>query len=238
MRCKVTCGRMKIEPTVNFINVDINFIGISKSFFKKRQMGIGFWKESLKGGPMLKRLKDVKLNFRTIVIVTAVPLVLAALFVIPAGLSGLPFLRFDAGYFTAEYAEQYDAPADVVAGLEEALRSGDRAAYGELSGLRVAPIFPQSDNVRMVTLLDKNEAYYSYLFWDATTLDRFEYNIEQINGRWVVSPTDLSFYLRTGRWLRTWTPIAAGWWIIEFTLLIIVGLNALMKRWKNEFYAV
>lgn len=187
---------------------------------------------------MLNRLKKVKLNLRTIVITTTIPLALAALFVIPASLSGLPFLRFDAGYFTAEYNARYDAPADIVSGLEEALRSGDRAAYHELSGLRVAPIFPQSEDVRMVTLLERGDAYYSYLFWDATTLDRFEYNVEQINGRWVVSPADLSFYLRTGRWLRTWTPIAVGWWIVEFTLLIIVGLNALMKRWKNEFYAV
>jgi hypothetical protein len=187
---------------------------------------------------MLTKLKTAKLTVRTIVIVTAIPLAFAALFVAVAALSGLPVLRFDAGYFTPAYDEQYAVPMDVVRPLEAALQSGDRAAYHELSGLRVAPIFPRSDNIKMVTLLNRTETSYSYLFWDTVTLERHEFTVEYVRGRWVVSPADLAFFLRTGRWLRTWTPIAAAWWLIELTLLIIVGLNALMKRWKQDAFAL
>jgi len=187
---------------------------------------------------MLSKLKSVKLNVRTIAIITIVPLIFAALYVGLAALSGLPLLRFDADYFTPAYREQYAVPMDVVRPLEDALQAGDRAAYRDLTGLRVAPIFPRTDNLQMVTLLERTDTSYSYLFWDPTTLERYEFHVEYIKGRWVVAPADLAFYLRTGRWLRTWTPIAAAWWLLELTLLIIIGLNSLMKRWKQDAFAI
>ena len=232
------CGRIEINPEFNFLKHNIDFVGIAGLSIKKHKVQHDHQMEEDQEERMLSKLKSVKLNVRTIAVVTVIPLVLAALFIVLAALSGLPFLRFDAGYFTPEYEAQYAVPADVLDPLETALQAGDRAAYRELSGLRVTPIFPRSDHIEFVALLDRTASSYSYLFWDPITLERYEFTVEYVRGRWVATPADLSFYLRTGRWLRTWTPIAAAWWLIELTLLIIVGLNALMKRWKQDLYPV
>lgn len=184
----------------------------------------------------LRRL-GLGLNLPTILLATALPLIVAVLYVGITELAGMPALRYNPSYFSDEYVARYDVPGAVVIDLERALRTGDRHLMAELQGLRRPVVFPTSPNVRMTILYEATDRYFSYLFWDTRTYDRFPYHVEQVNGRWVVAPEDAYYYLHSGRWVRTWLPLAEIWWIVEVVTLAATAAYHLMLRWRRETLA-
>lgn len=188
---------------------------------------------------MLSRIMGARLapNPRMALMLAAVPLVVAALYILIAALCGLPALRYDPTYFSEDYRRRYDSPSAVVSALEDALQRGDRALMAELQGLRHPWTFVTSSNVRATILYEANDRYLSYLFWDTRTYDRFPYHVEKVNGRWVVAPQDAQYYLNTGRWRGTWLPLALIWWGVELTVLIAHLIDRIARRWRRETMA-
>ncbi len=176
-------------------------------------------------------------NVRTIAALTMLPLVAAGVYLLTTGIAGVPGLRYDPAYFSAEYVSRYNAPSAVIIDLERAIRSGDRQLMAELQGLRRPTTFPTSPHVRMTILYNVTDRYFSYLFWDTKTYDRFPYHVEQVGGRWVVAPEDGYYYFHSGRWLGTWLPLAELWWVFEATIVLMVGLYRLLIRWRRETMA-
>lgn len=162
-----------------------------------------------------------------------VPLLLAGLFILFAAVQ-IPF-RYDMSYFTPQYRERYNAPGDVAVTLEEVLHTGDATVYSELTGLRLKARVPEANpNMALTIVLDVDElGYFHYLYYDVKTYERAVYYIKEINNRWVLVPEDAVFAFNTGRWLLTFTPLAAIWWAI----LLSVGLGLWIFRLSARFRA-
>lgn len=188
---------------------------------------------------MQERIPPLRLvlNLRMALILAAIPLIIAGLYILITTLCGLPSLRYDPVYFSETYRRRYDSPSAVVGALEDALRRGDRALLAELQGLRHPWDFPTSPHVRATILYEATDRYLSYLFWDTQTYDRFPYHVEKVNGRWVVAPQDAQYYLYSGRWSGTWLPLALIWWVVELTILIANFIHRIARRWRRETLA-
>ena len=162
------------------------------------------------------------------------PLLMAGLFILFVVVQ-IPF-RYDMSYFTSQYQEIYNAPGNVAVALEEVLRTGDSLLYSELTGLRQEAQVPQANpNMALTIVLDVDDlGYFHYLFFDVKTYRRAVYYIKEVNDRWVVVPEDAIFAYNSGRWLATFTPLAAIWW----TILICSGLGVLIfyrsARYREE----
>ncbi len=128
--------------------------------------------------------------------------------------------RFDPVYFAEPYLERYGAPGAVAIELESALRDGDEQLMAELMATRrdPEPMAPQPSLI-FIFLLGTDGDYFEYLYLNTTNYNRvIEYVTEQ-DGRYVVSPEDLYYYIDSGRWVAVAAPIAATWWslVIVYT---------------------
>jgi hypothetical protein len=162
------------------------------------------------------------------------PLILAGLFILFVVIQ-IPF-RYDMTYFTPQYQEMYSAPGNVAVTLEEVLRTGDSRIYSELTGLRLKVRAPEANpNMALTIVLDVDElGYFHYLYFDVRTYERAVYYIKEINDRWVVIPEDASFAFNSGRWLVTFTPLAAIWWAILFFVGLGVVIFRKSARYREE----
>ena len=68
------------------------------------------------------------LDWRWLVGLTVLPLVVIGLYLLLALILDIPALRYAPRYFTDDYRTRYDSPSSVVMDLEHALRTDDRAA--------------------------------------------------------------------------------------------------------------
>jgi len=159
------------------------------------------------------------------------PLLIAGLFILYVVIQ-TPF-RYDMSYFTPQYQEIYSAPGHVAATLEEVLHTSDATLYSELTGLRLKARVPEANpNMVLTIVLDVDElGYFHYLYFDVKTYERAVYYIKEVNDRWVVIPEDASFAYNSGRWLVTFAPLAAIWWVILF----FVGLGLLIYHRSARF---
>jgi hypothetical protein len=87
----------------------------------------------------------------------------------------------------------------------------------------------------LTIVLDVDQrGYFHYLFFDVKTYRRAVYYIKEVNDRWVVVPEDAIFAFNSGRWLVTFSPLAAIWW----TILIFSGLGIMIffraARFREE----
>ena len=155
------------------------------------------------------------------------PLLIAGLFVLIVNIQAQ--FRYDKSYFTPEYQEIYDAPGIVAMALEQALRTGNTSLFADLTGLnkKPGPLEPNL-NIRLTILLDVDDAgYFKYLYFNVKNYERAPHYIKEVNNRWVVVPQDAYFYLDSGQWLLTFTPLAAIWWLF----LIVVGSGIFVFQW-------
>lgn len=165
---------------------------------------------------------------------TVLPLIVAGVYLLAAWLSSQPGLRYAPRYFTSEYQERYDSPSSVVIDLERALRTDDRAAMEELSGLRRKPVFDTRENMRVTILYDTENSYWNYLFFDTQTYERFAHHLEEIDGRWVVAPEDLVYYYKSGEWWSTFMPLALIYWVVEIVVVLGVISYRISRGWRQD----
>ncbi len=180
---------------------------------------------------MFRLSRRSKLSLLIFIGLALLPLLLAGLFILFV-LVQIPF-RYDISYFTPQYQELYDGPGDVAAALEEVLRTGDSRLYSELTGLRREARTPEANpNMVLTIVLEVDElGYFHYLYYDVRTYRRAVYYIKEVGERWVVIPEDAIFAFNSGRWLVTFTPLAAIWWVILF----FVGLGVMIFRGSARF---
>lgn len=174
------------------------------------------------------------LSLRWVLAAALLPLALAALFVLAMQVYGL--VRYDPDYFSATYAERYDTPGAVARALERALQSGDRALLAELQGLRWPAAFEANPDMIFVMLWERDERYISYMYFDVRTHHRHMHYVEQVKGRWVVSPSDPYYYLHSGRWLRVFGPLAVVWWLLEIVVILAAWLFRTSARLRERMY--
>lgn len=162
------------------------------------------------------------------------PLVLAGLFVLVVRMSEQA--RFDPTYFSAPYIERYNTQASVALGIERAVQTGDQALVVELQGVRRPMRIVPNPDFRWVILYEVDSGYYTYLYFDIQTFARTAYHVEEVGGRWVLSPTDARYYLRTGRWVRAFGPLASIWWSIEIVTGLMMWFWYAAARYRASLY--
>lgn len=156
---------------------------------------------------------------RWILLVLLTPLIVLGLLVV--GIKAYGLVRYDPAHFSEMYREQYSAPGEVALALETALQTGDHALLAELQGLRWPAEFKTAPSIVFVMLWERTDRFITYLYFDMQTYQRHPHYVEEVNGRYVVAPEDLHYYLDSGQWKRVFYPLAIIWWTLG---LIAVGL--------------
>jgi hypothetical protein len=175
----------------------------------------------------------VKPSFRWPVFVALLPLMLLGLYVLGMQLYGA--VRLDPAYFTPEYVAQYNDPASIAKALERSLQTGNHTLMAALQGRPVAS-FTALPSLVFVMLQDRNDRYYTYLYVNRETYERYIYHIENIRGRYVVTPSDAYYYLHSGQWITFFVPAAIAWWLIELLALLALWLYRLSARMREQMY--
>jgi hypothetical protein len=182
------------------------------------------------GWNRMNRIIDV----RPILVVALLPLVLLGLLAVVMQVHGM--LRYDPVYFTEPYVERYSKPDSVVKALERALQTDDRALLAELQGLRSPRAFETAPSIDLAMLSERNDHYLTYLYVDRQTYDRYTHHLEKFEGRWIVSPDDVYFFVRSGRWQRVFLPAALAWWILGSLVLIWRHFQPGWAAFRDDVY--
>ena len=170
------------------------------------------------------------ISWRKLLGLLILPLVILAVMVGITLIQGLT--RYDPRFFTEEYLERYDTPGSVATALEQALREGDMDLMAELVGTRRGPrpIEPRPSLIFSL-LLDVEEPYFTYLYFNAADYHRVPQYVKELNGRYVASETDFYFYWDSGGWRRVAGPVLITWWIL---VLVFFGGQYLYRRTALE----
>ena len=164
------------------------------------------------------------------------PLVIAGVYI---GITEIQSLyRFNKAYFTPAYQQTYSAPGAVAIALEEALRKNDERLYAELTALREPRAVPKPNpDVRLLILWEVSQRdYFDYLFFNIKTYERAMHHVKKIDDRWVLVPQDFFYYLDSGEWVLTFTPLAALWWLVLFVAEVGVIVFRFAAKTREALY--
>lgn len=145
-------------------------------------------------------------------------------------------VRHDPAYFADEYLERYSTPGDAALALEGALQSGDQALLAELQGLRRPAKFETGPSIVFVMMWERTDRYITYLYFDMQTYERHPQYFEMVEGRWVVTPPDLRYYIHSGQWQRVFWPLAIVWWLLGIVAIGMVWLFRASERARARLY--
>jgi len=140
-------------------------------------------------------------------------------------------------YFTNEYVERYSIPSQLLTDLETAIRNGDSLLMAKIQGSR-----PSSEEieplpkVRFLIFWDEEGKYSDYLFMDTSNYHRYMQHIKVVNNRYVRVPEDLYYFVDSGKWVYTFGPIYAMWWLVVILFTIGVWIYRYTDSIRNEMY--
>ncbi|MGD2176237.1 MAG: hypothetical protein PVG71_00285 [Anaerolineae bacterium] len=174
------------------------------------------------------------LDLRWVLLAALVPLISAALFVLGVEASGLA--RYDPVYFVEPYLSRYDSPGAVARALEGALQEDDRQLLGELHGLCRPVAFEANPHIILIMLWEQGDRYFTYMYQDIQTLERYPHYVEKVEERWVVTPADAYYYLHSRHWLKVAAPLATVWWLVEVVIVLAVLVFRVSARLRGDMY--
>jgi len=151
-------------------------------------------------------------TIRSILTVAFLPFAVLGAIMLAMRLYG--WIRFDPAYFTETQVERYGTSSAVARSLEKALQTNDEQTLAELQGLRWPARLKGSPGMAFVMLWERTDRYATYLYFDWQTYQRHLHPFEQVGGRWVVSPPDLYYWVRSGGWRCVFLRVAIGWWVL------------------------
>jgi hypothetical protein len=165
--------------------------------------------------------KEKFIDWPYVVGLILVPLIVVGLLFLFAKIDEMT--RYDQALFTEEYKELYHSPGMVAIALEPILREGDVDSIRPLLGTRrgLNRIEARPDLI-LVFLLDSDEKYFHYLFFDPSDYNRVMQYVREWNGRYVLSRMDLYYYMDSGQWKVLAGPLAAAWW--SLVLVVTAGI--------------
>jgi len=138
-------------------------------------------------------------------------------------------------YFTEDYVQRYRTPASLLEELEQVIQQGDTLRVAELQGVRWSPrnITP-IPKIQFSMFWSKDEKYQDYLYFDTSNYHRYIYHLKMVNSRYVWAPESLYYYVDSGRWVRTFFPILAIWWIVLFLYIVTRRVYHALTGFKPE----
>jgi hypothetical protein len=143
--------------------------------------------------------------------------------------------QYTPAYFTQEYVQRFRTPVSLLEELEQVIRQGDSSMVAELQGVRwpsrnIVPI----PKFQFSMFWSKDAKYQDYLYFDISNYHRYIIHIKLVNGRYVWSPETLYYYVDSGRWVRTFFPILAVWWLILFLYIVTRWVYHFLTGFKPE----
>jgi len=143
--------------------------------------------------------------------------------------------RYNRHFFSPEFRERYAVPNGVITDLENALRSADSELLSEIQGTRSVPeqLIP-NPNLRFMIMLEADGKYFDYLFMDTTNYQRFPQHLKQVNGRYVRVPEGLYYLVDSRKWVSTFFPLAAIWWLIVILFTTGVWFFRVMAAYRRK----
>jgi len=125
----------------------------------------------------------------------------------------------------------------VAIALEPVLREGDEEMMAELLGINRSPrdIKARPDLI-LTFMIDSDEVYFHYLYFDASDYNRLIQYVKKQNGRYITSEMDLHFYIKSGQWKVVAGPVAAAYWSLVITLTIGVYAYRRMRIAREKMY--
>jgi hypothetical protein len=136
--------------------------------------------------------------------------------------------------FREPFLERYATPGEVARQLEVAFQTGDAELLRELRGTKSLPRdFEAKPSVILTILLETDEKYFHYLFFDTSNYLRQTEYIKELDGRYVVANQDLHFHFDIGWWTNVAGPITLVWWLLVLTFTLVVFVyrrTAIMRR--------
>jgi hypothetical protein len=173
-------------------------------------------------------------RLRWVLIVMLLPFVLLGLIVL--AVNAYDLVRHDPAYFAEPYLERYSTPGEAARILEGGLQTGDQALLTELQGLRWPAKFETSPDMIFVMRWERTDRYITYLYFDMQTYERYPHYFEKVDGRWVVAPTDVSYYMYSGQWRPVFWPLASVWWLLGAVAIGLVWLFRTSARARAWLY--
>jgi hypothetical protein len=132
-------------------------------------------------------------------------------------------IRYHPDFFSNEYIDRYDVLSPFLTDLELSFQNGDEALMQALLGTRRKPQrLEPNQHIQYSFLLDRKGDYDNHIFWDVETYIRYVQHIKTVNGRYVLVPEGLYYYVDSGTWPTVFTPPALYWW--SFVLIITAGV--------------
>lgn len=170
-----------------------------------------------------------KAALRSLLVVGLVPFVLLGLVVTAAKVYGL--VRYDPTYFGEAYTDLYDSPGAVAQALESALQTNDPSLLAELQGLRWPAKLDTSPTITWMQLWERTDRYITYLYFDMSGYEPYPHHIEEVRGRWVVSPPDLYYFVESGAYKNVFLTFSLIWWAagtLTFALVYVFSTSELL----------
>jgi hypothetical protein len=186
--------------------------------------------------PAARRLPRLKFYVRPrwILLVLLAPFIVLGLLVLAVKAFGL--VRYDSNYFAGMYLEQYSQPGDVARALETALQTDDEPLLTELQALRWPEEFETGPSIIFVMLWERTDRFITYLYFDMQSYERHPHYVELVDGRYVVTPEDLHYYLYSGQWKRVFYPLAIIWWTLGFVIIGLVWVFRVSEGMRARLY--
>ncbi len=175
------------------------------------------------------------LDWPYIVGLLLLPIAVLVIFLVAGWVDGL--FRFHPDYFSSPYLEKFREPTSVLTELEKALRQGDVDSLKAIEGTRRASTHLEPlPNVRFMIFWESDGKYTDYLFMDTKNYHRYMQHLKFHQGRYVRVPDGLYFYVDSGRWVRTFGPIAAIWWILVILFTAVFYVYRSMEQFRASLF--
>ena len=143
--------------------------------------------------------------------------------------------RYDQEYFSVEFQERYAVPSSLITELEIALMNADRQLLAEIEGVKtVNQQLKPNPNLRFMIMLESDSKYFDYLFMDTTNFQRYPQHLKQVNGRYVRVPEGLYYLVDSRKWVSTFFPITAIWWLLVILFTLGVWFFRVMAAFRRR----
>lgn len=179
---------------------------------------------------------DRLIDWQYVIGLCLMPVFVLLLFFLAAWIQGKTI--FYEPYFSPEYQARYSTPDDLIVELEQALQIGDSAKIAELQGTRSAPknLTPRPEMGFSIHVADQGP-FKNYLFMDRADFHRLMAHLKWVNGRYVLVPENLIYYLESGEWTNTFFPVATIWWLVLGLFTVGMLFFRYMRKIRQEMFS-
>ena len=101
---------------------------------------------------------------------------------------------------------------------------------------RITANFEPRPRLIFAVLYSLDGGYFNYLYVDARTFERVIQHVKEIDGRYVVVPENLYYYIDSGRWQAIFGPLLLTWWTVVVVATGALWIYRITARTRRELF--